>query len=133
MQAFKTECEIYVFTKYISMKFYIFSYIRRERSVVIKQFRLQIQAVMLTNPLFHTVLLLPRKNTYVLLLLLIFASLLILTASFMKYMYGMVNYASSCLLFLQADFLSTRPAWYKTLQHVNRHGFPLQTPTLFSV
>lgn len=69
---------------------------------------------MLTNPLFHTVLLVPGKNTYVLLLLLIFASPLILTASFVKYVCGVANYASSCLLFLQTDFLSTRPAWYKT-------------------
>lgn len=117
MQVFKTECEIYCFTQYISMKsdiFDIFSYVRRERSVVIKHFTMQIQAVMLTNPSFHAVLLVPGKNTHVLLLLLIFASPLILIASFMKYVYGMVNYASSCLLFLQADFLSTRPAWYKT-------------------
>lgn len=94
---------------------------------------LQIQAVMLTSPLFHTALLVPGKSTYMLLLLLICASPLILIASFMKFVYSMVNYASSRLLFLQADFLSTRPAQYKTLQNVCHHCFPLQTPTLFSV
>lgn len=74
---------------------------------------LQIQAVMLTSPLFHTALLVPGKSTYMLLLLLIWESALILIASFVKFVYGMANYASSCLLFLQADVLSTRPAWYK--------------------
>lgn len=84
---------------------------------------------MLTNPSFHTVLLVPGKNTYVLLLLLIFASPLILIGSLMKYVYGMVNYASS--LFLQADFLSTRPSGYRTLQDVKPSLLSIANPNPF--
>lgn len=42
------------------MKFDICS--THKRGVGIKHFRLQIQAVMLTNPLFHTVMLFPGKK-----------------------------------------------------------------------
>lgn len=118
----------FFFPKYISVKFDICS--THKRGVVIKHFRLQIQAVMLTNPLFHTVMCFSGKNTYVFLLLLIFASPLIFLTSFMRHVYGKL--CSFMFLFLQAYFLYKRPAWYKTLQDISHHCFTLQTPTLFS-
>lgn len=123
-------CYLFFYKNYFYKIWYILLCNTHERSVVIKHFMLQMQAVMLTNPLFHTTLLVPGKNTYVLLLLLIFASPFILIASFIMCMvwWIMLLHAS---YFLQADFLSTRPTWYKTLQNVSHHCFPLQTPALF--
>lgn len=105
------------------MKFDICS--THKKGVVIKHFRLQIQAVVLTNPLFHTVMLFPVEKKYL--------CVPIATHFHISFNIPMVNYAPSCLLFLQAYFLYKRPAWYKTVQDISHCWFMLQTSSLFYI